>query len=380
MKNEFNEKTLTVLRNLNGDSLVYLLLHGDNPHDLFLGELYSRGGEENFLSSLSELIICDKNALSTALANGKKPSEYVVKSYFKDVKTLLDAAEHAAERGGFNLGEVKYNLQFGENCLNYLTEFYRTHGFGMFINNIAFYFDGENLKPIKNPADTKLSDLKNYESEKKALIFNVENFLNGMPFGNTLLYGDRGTGKSSTVQAVLNEFSTKGLRLIQLDKQYLDKLSEVRDLIYGNPLKFIIFIDDLSLSQETPAISAFKAALEGSFSRSLNSMVIATSNRRHIIKENYADRQNDLHPDDAIQDSISLSDRFAVTIMFSSTGKSEYLSIVTQLAEQAGIRADNLCDLAERWALLRGGRSPRTAKQFCDYAYSCVKRNQNIDF
>ncbi len=370
---------LTVLRGLNGNTLIYSLLHRDENEEQFLGELYACGGERDLFGCISEIIVCDSNALSFNCANGTEPSDYVKTAFYRDVKTIFSAATRVSA-DCYALGAAKYGLDEGIKGFARLSEFYRRNGYGKFIKNKAFrYADGE-LQPIKCTSMTKLENLKGYESEKSAIIFNVENFLNGLPFSDTLLYGDRGTGKSSTVQAILNEYSDRGLRLIQLDKSDIGELDAVRELLRDNPLKFIIFADDLSLDSHTPGLSAFNAALDGSVTYSPNSMVLATSNRRHLLTESYTERQNDLHPEDAIQDSISLSDRFGLTVLFTAVGKDEYLSIVRQLCEQSGIREKNMAALAERWAILKGGRSPRAAKQLCDYAVACERRNLPIDF
>ena len=153
-------------------------------------------------------------------------------------------------------------------------------------------------------------------------------------------------------------------------------------MLIGNPLKFIIFIDDLSLEENDAKISGLKAALEGSVSGNTeNTMIVATSNRRHIVKENFSDRENSVHVNDSLQEQLSLSDRFGITVMFSSTDRAQYLEIVSSLCRDAGLQADErMLALAERWALVKGGRSPRRAKQFTDYAFACKKLNREMDF
>ena len=232
--------------------------------------------------------------------------------------------------------------------------------------------------PVENPSDISLSDLKGYEQEKAAIDANIVSFLKGLPFGNMLLYGDRGTGKSSTIHAMLNKYWKDGLRIIELNKGNMLDLPKVRQLISANPLKFIIFIDDLSLNESDDKISGLKAALEGSvWGYTPNAMIVATSNRRHIVKENFSDRENSVHVNDSLQEQLSLSDRFGITVLFSSTDKAQYLDIVKKLAEDEGLQADEkLLALAERWALVKGGRSPRRARQYVDMAVSCKKRSE----
>ena len=190
-----------------------------------------------------------------------------------------------------------------------------------------------------------------------------------------LLYGDRGTGKSSTVHAMLNAYSDSGLRLIELDKSQLPSVKEIKQQVAPLPLKFILFIDDLTLDEQDDKTSALKSAIEGSSVDSNNVMVVATSNRRHVIKEKFSDRDNSVHPADSIEEQLSLSDRFGITVMFSSTDRAEYLSIVNQLAADLKLTTPKkqLEALAERWAIVNGGRSPRRAKQFTDFVYSCER-------
>ena len=157
---------------------------------------------------------------------------------------------------------------------------------------------------------------------------------------------------------------------------------ELKELLASLPFRFLIFIDDLSLEENDGKVTALKAGLEGSMNeKSSNVMIAATSNRRHILKENFSDRANSVHARDPMEEQLSLSDRFGLTVCFSSTGKKEYLSIVRQLADDAGISLpeEELFALAERWAIAKGGRSPRRAKQFVDYASACTAKNIEIE-
>ena len=243
------------------------------------------------------------------------------------------------------------------------------------------YSDGE-LIPIENPSRITLAELKGYTLEKRTIESNILSFLHGLPYGNMLLYGDRGTGKSSTVHAMLNRYFESGLRIVELNKENMLDLPKLRQILSSNPLRFIIFIDDLSLNEGDDKISGLKAALEGSVAgKTDNTMIVATSNRRHIVKESLSDRENSVHVNDSLQEQLSLSDRFGITVLFSSTGKAEYLSIVAGLCADYKIEYnEHIADLAERWALSKGGRSPRRARQFADLALSCIKKHEEIDF
>ena len=322
-------------------------------------------------------------ALRTAMANDLR----ILQELAKKTQNLPDEIRRATEEGFPAIGYGKDNPLFGgdwasDDTIGKLARFYRKNGYGIFIGNKAFTFDGENLKPVLNTPEITLRDLKDYEEEKRAVEDNIVNFIGGLPYSNMLLYGDKGTGKSSTVHAMLNKYAGKGLRCVEIPKEQICLINKVKEVLSALPFKFILFIDDLSLEERDEKVTALKAGLEGSIhERSANVMIAATSNRRHIVKENFSDRENSVHARDTMEEQLSLSDRFGLTVCFSSTGKAEYLSIVKQLAADARIEIpdEELCSLAERWALVKGGRSPRRAKQFIDYVYSCLAKHIPID-
>ncbi|MEG2597185.1 MAG: ATP-binding protein [Oscillospiraceae bacterium] len=229
-------------------------------------------------------------------------------------------------------------------------------------------------KMVKHPDEVRLSELSGYDREHQEVIDNTCALLNGKPAANTLLYGDAGTGKSTTVKAVANEFKDQGLRLIELKKKQLHQIPKLVDYLSHNPLKFILFIDDLSFTKDDDDFAALKAILEGSVSVKANNLVVyATSNRRHLVKENFSDRDGDeIHANDTREEMISLSDRFGLTITFIKPGKDLYLDIVRDLTHQYAIQMDTELVLkeAERFALSRGGRSPRVAKQCVEHLKS----------
>ena len=207
-----------------------------------------------------------------------------------------------------------------------------------------------------------------YEAERNRVLENTVAFVEGRPAANTLLSGDAGTGKSSTVKAVANALFDRGIRLIELRKDQLSKLPFVMGRISGNPLKFIIFIDDLSFNQNDDNFSMLKAALEGSASaKAENAVIYATSNRRHIIKESFKDRDgDDIHRNDTIAETLSLSERFGLSVYFGKPDKKLYLEIVHNLCKRYGVnKPESELDIeAEAFALRRGYRSARCAEHF----------------
>ena len=234
-----------------------------------------------------------------------------------------------------------------------------------------FYLDGSgSIVPVRNPDSTRLSSLIDYKREQQIILDNTNALLEGRPAANVLLTGDAGTGKSSTVKAVVNELHHRGLRILEVRKEQLHQIPGILDELNSNPLKFILFIDDLSFQKDDDNFSALKAILEGSVSaRSSNVVIYATSNRRHLVKETFSDRDgDDVHRNDTMQEIISLSERFGIQVTFQKPDKKTYLTIVRHLAREKGITLpDSELELqAERYALNRGGRSARAATQFVD--------------
>ncbi len=246
-----------------------------------------------------------------------------------------------------------------------------TEGYGVFRRAHMFQVEGGGIVPVTLPDPITLSELKGYERERNSVIQNTLFLLKEKPAANVLLYGDAGTGKSSTVKAIANEYKARGLRLIELNKKQFAEIPQLYRHLADNPLKFILFIDDLSFDQNNDDFKALKAILEGSASaKAPNIAVYATSNRRHLVKESFSDRNgDDVHVNETIQELTSLSERFGLQVPFYAPDRDLYLRIVRSLAKQMGVPADSgELDLeAERYALMRGGRSPRVARQFVDF-------------
>ena len=251
----------------------------------------------------------------------------------------------------------------------------RKYGYGIYSRYHVFVIKDGRIVPVKSPDDISLSQLSGYERERQEVIDNTLALLRDKPANNVLLYGDCGTGKSSTVKAIANEYHSQGLRLIELKKKQLHEIPAIVETISKNPLKFIIFIDDLSFTEDDDDFAALKAILEGSVSSTASNLVIyATSNRRHLVRETFSAREGDeIHFKDTIQELLSLSDRFGLRVTFQKPDKKLYLSIIDELARQYDIKMpiDEIEMKAEAFALSRGGRSPRIAKQFIEYLKGC---------
>ena len=251
-------------------------------------------------------------------------------------------------------------------------------GYGMFAKHHVFTVENGQLVPVKYPDPQRLSELPGYEKEREKVIANTKALLAGMPANNVLLYGDAGTGKSSAVKAIANEFAPEGLRLVEVKKNQLYQIPDLMDKLAANPLKFILFIDDLSFTANDDNFAALKAILEGSVGgRAKNIAVYATSNRRHLIKETLTDRTgDDIHEADTRQELMSLSARFGLTGTFQRPEKARFETILAELAKQHGIDMpmDQLLVKAEAFAIRAGGRSPRVAKQFIEQCEAGVQK------
>ena len=246
-------------------------------------------------------------------------------------------------------------------------KYIETYGSSFYANNTAFIYKNGELETVEHFDKIKLSELKSYEAQRKAVIENTLRFINGQRYNNVLLYGDRGTGKSCTVKAIVNEYPE--LRIVLVPRSAVMSLYDIYNMLRGLPLKFILFLDDMSFEDGAPEYSFLKQALEGSVNvMPDNCAIYATTNRRHIIKETSSEHDDEHYASDARDEKASLSDRFGLYLTFISPDKATYLDIVKKIAADRGIDTDagEFMLLAERFAVRKGNRSPRTARQFID--------------
>ena len=302
--------------------------------------------EELVLRDLEEIVELAKEDPFEMTIGSKKCSPFLIKIY----ETLVDDPTP-------------------ESLLNSLYEGYHTYGAGMMNAYKAFKWQGgKGLVGIENCDTIQLKDLLNCEYQKKALIKNTESFLKGNLANNALLFGDAGTGKSSSVKAILNAYADHGLRMIEVSKSDFIYFNEMVAYLKKRGLKFIIFLDDLSFEEFETEYKAMKAMIEGGIEpKPDNVLLYATSNRRHLIRETWNERQGeDVHIQDTRQEKLSLSDRFGLTLTFTSPNQNAYLEMVYYLAKKHHVALDEntLREKALQWGLLHGGRSGRIAKQF----------------
>jgi len=339
-----------------------------------IGYLSERGDTTGLLSAVLGEIRTDENPFSLAAAAGIARTPEVDELAARDLSLLYRAASvelavpvRAVPKLNMRPAEKPFDRPW-EQCLSHLADFHCTHGVGLFVDDYALVWENEELHPVSHPDPIRLSDLKEYAYQHGVADENTRAFLQGASCNNILLYGDRGTGKSSTVKALLNEYAHKGLRMIELHKRDLNDLPRLTEYLAAIPMRFILFIDDLSFVGGENDFAALKAVLEGGLAaRPDNVLMYATSNRRHLLRESFSDRgHDDVHHADTVQEAVSLSDRFGICLTFLIPDKQRFLRIVEQIASDEGIDmpVTKLLAEAERWAMERGARSPRFARQF----------------
>lgn len=317
------------------------------------------------------------NVYIRAVGRGETPPVYITQCVARELEALQAAASLTPEQLQVGTEGIDFLPGFGTTPVDLADAYGRRvsdvgrYGYGIYARHHMFYLGAQGrIIPVVHPDSVRLDDLVDYQREKQLVLDNTRALLAGRPAANVLLSGDAGTGKSSTIKAVVNELYPEGLRVIEVRKDQLWELPALLDGLSENPLKFILFIDDLSFQQGDDNYSALKAVLEGSVSaKSRNVAIYATSNRRHLVKETFSDREaDDVHRSDTMQELLSLSERFGLQVTFQKPNKAAYLEIVRHLADVAGIAMEQsrLEALAERFALGRGGRSCRAAKQFVE--------------
>ena len=341
----------------------------------FVREIFEAGGV--LADAVRRLVVEDENPYVRMRAGKGTCDASIERAVKAELSVLSRFASLTPADVATVLPEAPYLAPFGARTVSFAEEYearmcdIRKHGYGIFASNAMFRLsDDATVEPVGSPDTVSLDRFIGYAEERGRVLDNTRAFLDGRPAANVLLYGDAGTGKSSTVKAIVNHLFEEGLRLIEIRKDQLSMLPFVMGKIRTNPLHFIIFIDDLSFNKSDDCFSMLKAALEGSASaKAENAVIYATSNRRHIVRETFADRDGgEVHRNDTMQETLSLSERFGMTVLFERPNKSLYLEIVLALAEKHRVPFDTeeLKIRAEAFALARGTRSARCAEQFID--------------
>ena len=368
---------LVIFQNLKQDPLVaalkkFVCASGEREKSLgasaVAAALYPEGVD--LTKAVLDRVLKDDHFYVRQRAAGSVPDPLILAQLQAELEALSEAAALLPGHSG--------HPSWRAEKMDFLTR-YEAHmervsieGYGQFAAHRAFFMaqDGQ-LVPVRHPDPLLLSELYGYEEEREKVLLNTRALLAGLPASNILLYGDAGTGKSSTVKAVANAHFDRGLRLIQIEKNLLQAIPSLLDELAENPLKFILFIDDLSFASNDSHFTALKTVLEGSVAaRSRNVVVYATSNRRHLISETFADRKGDeLHLNDTLEEISSLSARFGMVITFGKPGKDLFTTLVLRLAEHSGLDLPEevLIREAEAYAIRSGGRTPRAARQFVEF-------------
>lgn len=370
------------------EHIVHEMLVNNNP---FYNNLEEGENVEYLLQCLRNELNYLEDIASSSSAIIK---ELICKKYDDDI--LVNRINGLINWGNYDKYYRKSDIDFeilkeklinNNNWSDYaedIIEFHKVNGTGRSTAYRAFVwerFENEeegHLREVIEPDPITLKELVGYELQKKDIIRNTEQFLKGIPANNLLLYGSRGTGKSSTVKAILNEYYSDGLRLIEVDKEQLGDFTRIIRLLKNKKQKFIIFVDDLVFAENEQSYSALKTILEGRVeNRPDNIIIYATTNRRHLVKEKFSDR-DDVHSKDTKEEQLSLADRFGMTISFYAPNQNEFLEIVDGIVEAKNIKVDKeyLHSEALKWEKWNNGRSPRSARQFINWLQGELAMNK----
>ena len=367
-------------KNLWHNYLTFYLITNENPFSLTCEKVGANDGSVNEFAKndfkvFMNLFNYDFRPIEAALGIN---CFSLISDYKAIVKKELMYNKNVSEK--VQALSLKLETAKDENeFFNYVTDFYKAYGVGMFGLNKAFRViggdNGVTITPINNMDKVMLDDLIGYEIQKKKLVENTEAFVQGRKANNALLFGDSGTGKSTSIKAIVNEYYDQGLRMIEIYKHQFKDLSNVIASIKNRNYKFIIYMDDLSFEEFEIEYKFLKAVIEGGVeTKPDNILIYATSNRRHLIKETWNDRNdmesnNGLHRSDTIEEKLSLVNRFGCQISYSKPSQKEFFDIVIGLARKNNVKMtdEELMAEANKWELSHGGISGRTAQQFINY-------------
>ncbi len=335
-------------------------------------------GNDAVSEYMAHILADDENILSLVLGRGGEPSDDLLRVAYDDISKLypvLFKTGFCYRPSGRDVGYCERYIKSitaiaeassADELFDALVSHYRSLGGGILSKYEAFVYD-EILRGVVCDKSVTFDTLIGLDHQKKILMDNTRAFVESKAANNVLLFGDRGTGKSSCVKAILNMLAPMGLRMVEIPKKMISKIPELTEYLSHSPHKYILFLDDLSFESHDSDYRALKVAMEGQLSRHPDNVLIyATSNRRHLIKESRADRDGDeVHRNDNMQETLSLSERFGISLVFSAPNQAEYLEVVRGILNMHGI--ETTPELERRaiiWQMNYGGRNPRLAKQF----------------
>lgn len=360
-----------ILKNELVGSLVKLF-EEKTPENMgsFAERLYAEG--DNLSDALLNIVLLSENLCSVKAAKSEIVSEALLKRMNEELEIIKKAS--LVKSGDFadmdmllpswSVKDIDFKAEF-ESRLKGI----KKTGYGVFADNYMFTLEDGEIVPTIFKDDTTVESLKGYERQRKYIDDNIRALLKGKVAANMLLYGDSGTGKSATVKALTNKYANEGLRLIEIKKSQIDELPYIMGRVSSNPLKFILFLDDLTFDPSDDSFSSMKAVLEGSVAaRAKNTCICVTSNRRHLVKESAKDREmGDLHLRDTMEEIGALTQRFGLSVVYEKPDRISYVNVLKEIAADYGIDiGESEIKEAEAYAISKGGRSCRVAKQYVE--------------
>ncbi|SHE90117.1 ATP-binding protein [Alkalibacter saccharofermentans] len=377
-----NKIIMSYMKMLESKSKKKALKHYFKLQNMLLEHFEGLAGRDLWKMFLLQLVSEDENIFSRLCERGSDIPEGLYKIVLEDLDIVLantkfdwKLLERELGMEGITINSVlEGSCSYWENDKfrtgEYFRKLYSEKGRGIYQNNHVFKIGDNNLlKPVVNYDKVEFKDLIGYESQIKTLRENTESFLRGERSNNVLLYGDRGTGKSSSVKALLNEYKHEGLRVIEMKKDQFKLFPSIIETVRDRMHKFIVFIDDLSFEDFETEYKVLKAVLEGSFeTKPDNLLIYVTSNRRHLIKEKFSERDGDIHGNETVSEKLSLFDRFGITIYYNQPNDELYTTMVKTMAHKSQIDLSEreLMQIANEWKIARASKSGRSARQLVD--------------
>lgn len=332
----------------------------------FTETLYVKG--DNISRAFLDVVLLSENLLSVRKAYDEEISEVIFERANKELQIIKNAAETESNvfsaSGFWKVEQIDFEKEFMKRLDNI-----KNTGYGVYAENVMFTLEGREIVPSIFKDDTSVSSLKGYERQRMQIENNIKALLKGKVAANMLLYGDSGTGKSATIKALVNEYSHLGVRLIEIKKSQISDIGYIMGKVSSNPLKFVLFLDDLTFDPSDDAFGNMKAVLEGSVAaRAKNTCICVTSNRRHLVKETMADREGgDLHRRDTMEEIGALTQRFGLSVVYEKPDRLSYIKVLTEIAADYNIAiTETEIKEAEAYAISKGGRSCRVAKQYVE--------------